>query len=60
MKEGKSLPAAGVATAAPPLAAAGAATAPPAGMEANLERPVEGEDNYNLLGSNEAKVNMSQ
>ena len=41
----RSLPAAGVATAAAPLAAAaGAATAPPAGMEANLERPVEGED----------------
>lgn len=37
------IPAAGAAPAppAPPAAAAGAATAPPAGTEANFERPVE-------------------
>lgn len=36
------IPAAGAAPAAP-VAAAGAATAPPAGTEANLERPAERE-----------------
>lgn len=35
-------PAAGAAPPAPPAAATGAATAPPAGTEANLERPVSG------------------
>ncbi len=39
--KGIHVPAAGAAPGAPPAAAAGAATAPPAGTEANLERPVE-------------------
>lgn len=44
------LPAAGAAPApaAPPAAAAGAATAPPAGTEANLERPVGKGWKYNF------------
>ncbi len=44
------VPAAGAAPApaAPPAAAAGAAAAPPAGTEANLERPVEIGKKYNF------------
>lgn len=43
------IPAAGAApTPAAPAAAAGAATAPPAGTEANLERPVDKGKKYSF------------
>lgn len=46
------VPAAGAAPAPPPAAAAaGAAMAPPAGTEANLERPVEEKSDTQLLAS---------
>lgn len=50
-QKNNNIPAAGAAPApaVPPPAAAGAATAPPAGTEANLERPMRGRKKSRLV-----------